>query len=66
MVLASVLGIQFDAKPENDTIKELCVCVDSNAHWVPPPDLMMGLFVVILRFVIRTPSPVATAVFPQW
>ena len=66
VVLTLALDIQFDAKPENDNLKELCVCVDSNAHWVLPPDQLMALVVVDLKFVVQTQSHVATAMFPQW
>jgi len=66
VVLTWALGIQFDAKPENDDPKELHICVESNGHWAPPPGPMMGLVVIVLKFVARTPSPVATAMFPQW
>ena len=58
MVLASVLGVQFDAKPGNDDLKELCACVDSNIHRVLPPELMTTLVAVVLKFVVYTAFPI--------
>jgi len=62
MVLASVLGIQFDTEPEN----ELCVCVNSNIHWVLLPEPMATLVVVVLKFVAYTASPITVAMFSRW
>jgi hypothetical protein len=56
MALASVLSIQLNAEPEDDSLKWLCEHILSDVRWASSSDPLFMLVVAVLRFVANVPT----------